>query len=230
MTKALSRGQKAAATRAMNKVAPIAQRQALLSAKVAKEKAAKAEAKREAAKVARADAKRSEKAKAPIYTLRAAAVNAIIGGVQASKIYSQALALAFPKFWEFTREQAKAKTNHGKLVTDYFAEIDLFSENFKSAHIKAGKPGRANPSAYIANFKKYAEADANPNADKGKGSGNKIDALAAFKRDLPALYLRANNADEFEKNPRLQEVARLAGMILAIVGADMQAINEKIGK
>jgi hypothetical protein len=214
---------------ALAKVPTMAVRQNLLSAKVAKAKAAKAEAKRIERKAARWDAKAAKAADGQRHELRAAAIKALVGGTQASVIYSKALAKAFPKFWEFKREEGKAKTNHGVMVAAYFAEVDLFAENFKAAHLAAGKPGRANPSAYIANFKKYAEAEANPNA-KGNGSGNVLAPMDAIKRDLPALFLRVNNDDAFADNAKLQEVSDLMEQVLKLVGANLGEIKKKIGK
>jgi hypothetical protein len=265
----LSRGQKAAATRAANKATRAAKVANVSKANAAKvpSKAArqrltarqiKARAKVTAAKKARREnaaayeasrtlsqqvkylnllekcAKPAKGRNAPdLFALRADAIKANSLKEFASDVYAKAITAMFgPDCWNYKRSEMQ-DTPAGSNVRLYFAEQDIFNENFRAKHLAQGKLGKANPSAYWRNLGKSAQlqaATAAGNPDPLRtGKGNHLDGFQLAAKNAPLIYLRANKTDGFVHNEKLQKVARLAFEICELVGVNISDLQDKLG-
>ena len=178
-------------------------------------------------------AKAATKITAPVWAdrmhdIRSAAINTGLGASVAADAYVKAMNEKFGRGWiKFDGYKASdIGDNLIRTIETYKAEKAAFYATFKARHTELGRKGEPNPSVYWANFKK---AVLKMSAPKSTGSGNALHPLLAAKRDLPALYLRINNDKDFDTDGKLQEAALLLAKVLKLCGADMQAINEKIG-
>lgn len=167
-------------------------------------------------------------AQGKLHDLRFAAVDGATKGKRTGYAYAGALNASFTPDWpNFKKEQANKQTNHGIMVTAFFAEKDSYFAAFNANHDGVGK---ANPSAYWANLKKYAQTLMADGIEKKRGSGTTLAAREALRRDIPALYLRANNDKAFDSDEKLQVVATKLGEVCALLGLNLGEINKKIGK
>lgn len=163
-----------------------------------------------------------------LFALREAVINTGLGASVAADAYVKGMNMKFGRGWiEF--DGYKSKEIGGNLVRTieaYKVEKAAFYAAFKSRHAALGRKGEPNPSVYWANFKKIVKK---MNAPKGSGSGNVRHPVQVVREDLPSLYLRVNNAADFDTDETAQKIALLLAQALKLAGADLAAINEKIG-
>jgi hypothetical protein len=202
------------------------QRKAQLAAARAKHEAGKVQA--ETDKRTKGVAAIRKAGQGALGVLRHTAVLAATKGKRSAYDYAAGLNASFTPDWpNFKPEDGKKDTNHGKMVAAFFTEKKAYYEDFRANFDGVGE---CNPSAYWANIKKYAQNLIANGVQKKRGQGSAITAEQALRRDLPALYLRANNAEGFEGNDKLQAAAKHLGEAIVLMGLSLGPINEKIGK